>query len=438
MICNIFQEGRDGMRYAEIFNEIVDIMHHDYAGCYDKAGWDNPEVFSEKINLLEEHGALTPHSFKSIVQDYLLDFQDPHMFFKRSEKGEEKQLEIGFKVRRFENKLYVISVGSEKRLKKGEALLSFDGVSIEQLVTKHQSELMEKVAERERWEDILKRYSKCVIEDHKGNLREIEIELYKEEKYLPRHTVENIDESTLLITLTDFDKGEAMKKLIHDYQQDLEQTPNLIIDVRLNIGGSTQTFQEFLTYLFPEGSFDLANMLDYKMEFHCTERNCSLQKKKTDKYLKETEDEDNRKWILNYQKGWIDNWGKGFIDFNDSEEESSHWIQGKPNPENIVLLTDVKCGSAGDIFVEIVQQSSKVTVVGRPTANINAYSNLIDKEWDNTFELWYPTSKIVSENEVEGGQPDIYIPWTPEHLDRDVDMDEGVRLLKRQSVSKYF
>ncbi|EOP09690.1 MULTISPECIES: hypothetical protein [Bacillus] len=28
--------------YAEIFKEVVSITHHDYSGCIDKKGWDDP------------------------------------------------------------------------------------------------------------------------------------------------------------------------------------------------------------------------------------------------------------------------------------------------------------------------------------------------------------------------------------------------------------
>jgi len=39
--------------YIETFHKIVDIMHHDYAGCNDKRGWDNPDMFLKKIADLE-------------------------------------------------------------------------------------------------------------------------------------------------------------------------------------------------------------------------------------------------------------------------------------------------------------------------------------------------------------------------------------------------
>lgn len=423
------------MRHSEIFHEIVEIMQQDYAGCYDKKGWDRPEVYSEKIELLEQQGALTPHMFEEIVEDYLLDFQDPHMIFKIKERNDVRRVDVGFKVRRFEDKLYVVSTGREERLERGDAIISLDGVRVLDLVNHHQRELIEKEPERERWEDIIKQYSTCEVGKRNGDQLEMRLRLYEKEAYQPLHTIEKLDDYTLLITLTDFIDAEVFSNLLKQYRSQLDETPNWMIDVRFNLGGSTQTFQEFLTYLFPNESFDLSKMLDYRMEFHCTERNCQLQKKRTDQSINETNDEEMRNWLLQYQQGWLDHWGEGFVDF-EAEMPANYWLHGKRNPKHIVLLSDVKCGSAGDIFVELAQQSSKVTVVGRPTANINTYSNLINKEWGDAYEFMYPTSKIVSDHEVKGGQPDIYIPWTPEHLERDVDFEEGMRVFKRKSMTK--
>jgi len=52
------------MKYNEIFHELVDILHEDYAGCYDKQGCDDPELYEEKIELLERSSMLYPRTLK--------------------------------------------------------------------------------------------------------------------------------------------------------------------------------------------------------------------------------------------------------------------------------------------------------------------------------------------------------------------------------------
>ena len=85
--------------YIEMFEEIVSICRHDYSGCQDKKGWDHPEKYVDEICILEEKQELTPDKFVEIVQDYLLDFKEQHMFFKSSKKSvEKKRYDVGFKV----------------------------------------------------------------------------------------------------------------------------------------------------------------------------------------------------------------------------------------------------------------------------------------------------------------------------------------------------
>lgn len=70
------------MNYLEIFDEIVSVTHHDYSGCIDKKGWDHPDLYRNQIDELVQNNQLTPEKFKEIVDDYLLDFKDSHMYFR--------------------------------------------------------------------------------------------------------------------------------------------------------------------------------------------------------------------------------------------------------------------------------------------------------------------------------------------------------------------
>lgn len=49
--------------YTQIFQEIISIMHHDYAGYTDKRGWDQPNVYKTKISSMEKQGILTANVF---------------------------------------------------------------------------------------------------------------------------------------------------------------------------------------------------------------------------------------------------------------------------------------------------------------------------------------------------------------------------------------
>lgn len=99
----------------------------------------------------------------------------------------------------------------------------------------------------------------------------------------------------------------------------------------------------------------------------------------------------------------------------------------------MIILSDYYCGSSGDQFVEVCKNSKKVTVIGRATMGVTDYSNLAIQTWNNQIELWYPTSRV---SKIDNGMgltgvgvlPDIYIPWTPEHIFEDMDLKKALSL----------
>lgn len=418
--------------YAEIFNEIVSITHHDYSGSEDKRGWDNPEKYKDQIALLEESNELTPESFINLVQDYLLDFKDRHMYFKLAGSKVHKVHDNGFQVKRFGDKLYITQVSKEKRANIGDVILSLDNRPISELARKHKRELIEDVAERENWKQVIQKYSNCEVKEINGDIKMIDLKQYEKSKYVPQHTVQKVNNDTLLMTLSDFSSLTAIPDLIADVEEDLQTVPNLIVDVRENGGGSDAAYKELMPYLFPEGSTHVT-FEDSMHSYHCTRRNFELTKKYLGQFMEEVQDKELKEHLHMFLVKFEENVGNGFkILF---EETPSMTIEGKKFPQQVVVLTDVNCGSAGEDFVESCKKSSKATVIGRSTAGVNNYSNLTIMEWEGVFELWYPTSRIEyglnKKDRVKNGgiAPDIYIPWTPRHITEDVDLNRAVQFL---------
>ncbi|WP_047985535.1 S41 family peptidase [Ornithinibacillus californiensis] len=419
--------------YSDIFREVVDIMHSDYAGYKDKQGWDNPKVYEDKIRQLENTNELTPNRFTELVQDYLLDFKDPHMFF-IVQKSETQQLyDNGFKVRRHEDKLFVTSTGNESRLKVGDAIVELDNVPVLALVEKHKRELMESKAERESWRDIIKKYNLAKVVDRTGKEQIIELKKYPKEGYVANHSITRIDEDTLCMTLTDFFNPDPLNQLIEKHKKELSKTVNLIIDVRINNGGSDATFQNLTPYLFPTNPIIL-DYSDYQMKFNCTERNASSQINSLKEDLNQITDPTIQNMIKQFIQMWEKHRGSGFVAFESQNMEAE--IVGLEYPKNIIILADVYCGSAGDIFVNLCKQSPKVTVVGRATMGMNDYANLTTITWNNQLKFMYPTSRLDQLDhrgalEEPGIKPDIYIPWAPEHIEKDIDMETAMNILQR-------
>lgn len=420
--------------YAKTFQELVNIMHHDYAGCIDKKEWDNPKHYEKEIKSLESKSELTANLFLEIVQDYLLDFKDPHLFFNLIKSTSNKEYDNGFRVRRYKDKLYVTALTTETRLKLGDAIISLDHIPVLELVGKHQRELREPKAEREDWRKVIPKYNFVEVMETNGNIRILELKEYEKSEYKQQHTIKLIGNNVLHMTLSDFWEPKPIDILLEKHKEDLKKTKNLIIDVRTNLGGSTLSYKALEKYLFPSGKNKI-NFDFYNMKVNCTKRNADLVIKGIDEELEKTENEEYREALKQWkEQSWEKHRGKGFVNFNNESSDDEYEITGLDFPENIIVLADNFCGSAGDIFVYLCKQSPKITIIGRPTMGVNDYSNLSTMVWDNQFELMYATSRLdqLDNRQLgaeQGIKPDIYIPWTPKHIDEDVDMEKAMKLI---------
>ncbi|QAA32439.1 S41 family peptidase [Clostridium manihotivorum] len=424
------------MNYLEIFDDIASIMRTDYSGCNDKKDWDAPEIFRNQLISLEKDNNLDAITFKEIVSDYLLDFKDGHVSLTLSGNNSPKAYDNGFKCRRHKDKLYITHVGKEKRLEKGMAIVAMDDISITELGTTYKKniQVLGSHADRENWSSVLLKHKQCVVETKSGEAFEMILEKYEKEKYIPEYSIKPIGNDTLLIKLTDFNDDD-ISKLIEDNRAALDTAKYLIIDVRVNYGGSDSAYMKLLDYIFPrEISF---NQLHIDVtQYNMTERNYTLRTTQLKQYLTQVEDQNTKKVIKDYLDTMDKYRNKGFVEFDINDSVPNVKINGRKSPEKVVVLQDVYCGSSGDSFVVIAGQSEKVTLIGRGTAGITDYSNVAVQQYENGLMLWYPTSRDAGIDNGKGltgvgATPDIYIPWSPEHIEKDIDLEKAIEFLSK-------
>lgn len=111
---------RDIYTYEEIYQDIKNILSSDYAGFSEK---NNIEKFNHKA----VSNNMTAKEFESHIEDFLLEFNDGHLWFSAKESILPNR---GFSVRRYQDNLYVTEVRQEKRLKIGDKITRIDGKSI--------------------------------------------------------------------------------------------------------------------------------------------------------------------------------------------------------------------------------------------------------------------------------------------------------------------
>ncbi len=407
----------------QIFEDIKQVLKHDYAGCHSKLHLNTPEQY-------EVSNAMTNVEFEQIIKSYLLDFKDGHLGFRT--KNSELPYR-GFSVRRYENTLYVTEAPTETRLKKGDKIVAIDGEIIERAAERYQKLLVDELNERQQWRNVLCIANKVTVEVE-GKLLELELGAYDKPAYNPSYECFPLNTETMYMKLMDFAQAEPIQKLVRENEYALSQCKNLIIDVRINNGGNDTFYFPLLKYIFDKqiAVQDLFND-ESRMFTNYTERNCALMQTFMEDYLEQelaAEVEQNIKEeiakIHTYK-------GKGFV---ENDDETDWLIEGGDFPRNIYVLADCFCASSGDTFAQNVKKSPKVKVIGRETMGIMKTFNVVTVDYGD-FEFWYGISTMDDKSPYHNGgiHPDIYIPWTPQHLTEDVDLNYVLELCE-EGISK--
>lgn len=400
----------------EIFEDIQKIMLNDYAGCLDKQHINRPSdyiVFND----------MSDSAFVETIQDYLLDFQDGHLGFISKRV---KLPNRGFLVRRYEDALYITKSIQEKNLDIGDRIVEIDGENILTVASKWSKRLEEKESERQKWDTVLQKSAYIKVEKA-GKVFEMDLASYTSRPYKPEHTFKLIDNQTAYIKLTDFAEAAPILEIIHHNKKILDNINNLIIDVRVNYGGNDLFYFPLLHYVFAEHiEFTELFAEDEVMYTNYTERNCEMWIQGLEDYLKQDLDKETAQIIQEDINAVKNNNG-----FKEEFEEDNFMIQGRCKPNHVYVLSDYSCGSSGDTFIGNLKKSSKVTVVGRPTKGIMDYFNVVTVDYHD-FEFWYGISKMNSNYSINGKgvEPDIYIPWTPEHFKKDIDLAYVLNCIK--------
>lgn len=403
----------------QIFEDIQKIMNEDYAGYID----------SKHLNHLENytiHKDMSEQEFEETIQDYLLDFNDGHLSF----HAKNTQIPyLGFSVRRFEDALYVTSAAEEKRLKVGDRIMLIDGTSISELAEKYKKRLKDDVPERQSWFAVLSRATKVLVE-RKTVSFELALANHVKSPYNPEYSFKQIEPDIAYIKLTDFAQEAPIQKILQENKDALEKSDNLIIDVRVNHGGNDSFYFSLLNYLFnPKTEMSDLFAVDETMQTNHTERNYQLWIPELKAYLTQDLDETTRKLLTQEIEKFDQHKGKGLV---EESEDGDEMIDGRDTPKQIYVLSDYYCGSSGDTFVANAKKSPKVTVVGRPTMGIIDYFNVVTMDYGE-YEFVYSISKMNQKYATNGKgiTPDIYIPWTPDHLEEDKDLAYVLNLLKK-------
>ena len=408
------------MNYTEVFGEIVSIMRKDSATCKDYGAGDYKK-YEEQIS-----DDMDRMDFLHLVQDYLSTFKvNGHLRLRDNTLGS-----MGFSVARYEDALYVTSANKDTGLVPGNKIIFIDSQTIPEIADREKNFLMGETYERqgELWGDILKFYKTVTVIGKDGAHKEVAIIHNSKADSDERYSYKKLSEDTLYLKFLDFADEEAINRIYDECRSDLDSCNNLIVDVRGNGGGADSAFFPLLPYAYPEDvSLSEYEKTRYPVEINYSERNCRDRRALLKSFFGDNVPTEAKAMVDSMLANLEKNMGRGFVIDDDDNDADGTEIIGKRNPERVFVITDERCASSGEAFVEAMAFSPKVKVVGRPTCGILDYSNCnIAQLGDYTFV--YPTSRDTRIDHGLGmgqkGVPvDHYIPWNPDSIGKDPELD---------------
>lgn len=414
------------MKKTDIFKDIVWIMTHDSSTVKDRKGC-NPQPFLEKIT-----DDMTEQEFLYQVRTYLASFGIiGHISFHDKKSGPK-----GFLLRISEQEMFVEEANQDTGLQVGDRILSLDGMSLEQVALQHQNYFISLTPERRyrEWADLLLMAEQVtVLRD--GQEMSITVRASQQAQKAQIFWKE-LKSDILYIRLDNFMDEEAINRLYQECLQKIAETETLIIDVRYNNGGTDSLYFPLLHLGLEEGKgYDTLDLQDDGMEILYTEGNVDRRLKDFETWLQqENISPDTVKLLEDFRNNLLQNRGKGYVRYQDDQDELFPGVKGGHYPEQIFVLSDIYCASSGDNFVKMMKNFKKVTVIGRPTLGILDYSNCCKVDYDDYF-LMFPTSRWFAIDKGKGMTdkgvlPDIEVPWTSAHFERDVDLDKCLELIE--------
>ncbi|MWV28796.1 S41 family peptidase [Aurantiacibacter rhizosphaerae] len=217
---------------------------------------------------------------------------------------------------------------------------------------------------------------------------------------------------------------EEFEDLLEEHHETITSTPNLLIDLRGNNGGSDSMYQRLMSYLYTRPIYQIG------VELRDTPRNLASLQANIDEgeYPPEVHD---------FVQNVLDRAAASDSDFVPLAEGGFQIVtypQIYEFPRRVGILAE-GAGSSGDQFAIDARASYKVSLLGGPTAGVIDYSNVLTAPAPSgDFELAWPMTRSMRLPEEPfdnvGVQPDVPFPeggvadeiaWAQAWLERQAD-----------------
>ncbi len=217
---------------------------------------------------------------------------------------------------------------------------------------------------------------------------------------------EQISDKAVYVRIPSFDMSNkrSIDSVLRVNHEKIIHTPNLIIDLRNNGGGSDDAYSSLVPYLYTNPIRTVG------LELLSTElNNAALLTLSKDTLY----DERSRKEFKEIYDKLNLNLGK-YVRVKENMISIDSMDQILPFPQKVAILINEYCGSTTEQFLLEAKQSAKVKLYGKSTYGSLDISNMhhVDSP-SGEFQLWYCRSKSyrIPEMAIDnvGLQPDHYL-----------------------------
>lgn len=222
--------------------------------------------------------------------------------------------------------------------------------------------------------------------------------------------LKRLSPTTLWLRVPDFndERYKPLTDLLAVHRDDLAKTPNLLIDLRNNGGGSDFVYEALLPYLYTKPVYTIG------VEMRASADNLALRREVADKLRAQSPDTAT---YLDAQNAQMEKRLGSYFPANARPFSVQKFDQVLPFPKRVAVIID-GAGSTGEQFLLDARQSHKVTMFGqRNSAGVLDFANVVGMKLPSgRYEVAWATSRSMRlpDDPVDDGgiAPDIRIPET--------------------------
>lgn len=409
----------------EIFNAMVTTLRDNYIGFNAKRLYFTANEYRTYILSHHRYNKLTLQMLVRALHQFTADMHDRHLVFRCEDWVDYKNVRADFRVRAYEDALYVSSADEGCGLAPGDKIVAVQSMTPEAVrrLTRHNC-FYSRDKERELWGGYLRMADNVTVEREDGS----------EEKISLRHSAEweesyaaefKLLGSAAYLRLEHLDY-DVVSELIEESLPEIAGAEKLIIDLRRNIGGDADAAYALLPYVV-DREYKLSELINDEGRYtNFTAANCELRYKLLSDFRETLTDSEYTAEVDRLLRLYTENYGKGIVFVPPEPMEELVIKPAASAPKSVLVLTDTFCENEGESFVSMLKRAgAKVKLIGRPTMGTLDYFDNITVKLNEHMSLSYPISETKAAHDgcgiaEKGIGVDEYIPWTPAEIKTDI------------------